>query len=87
MMEYLDDEQATFFKWCDEIVREYISQEGMTLRQWHPRKNRDGEYELIFELTQPGGVPFRQVVAIPEQFHQLLEREYFICHPDDEDEF
>ncbi len=85
-MEYLNDEQATFFTWCDEILSAHVYREGMTLSHWHPRKKRDGQYELVIELGQPEGVPLRQVVAIPEQFHDLLEREYFICHPDDEKE-
>jgi len=87
MMEYLDEEQAVFFTWCDEMINDYIAEEGITLIQWHPRKNRNGEYELVFELARTGGLPFKQMVTIPEQFHDLLEREYFICHPDDEDEF
>lgn len=86
-MEYLNDEQAIFFTWCDEILRKHVSMEGMSLSHWHPRKNRDGKYELVLELTQPEGAPLRQVVAIPKQFHDLLEREYFICHPYDEENF
>jgi len=86
MMEYLDEEQAAFFTWCDEMIITYISKEGMTLSQWHPRKKRDGEYELIFEMNRAGGEPFKKVITIPEQFHDLLEKEYFICHPYDEDE-
>ncbi len=86
MMDYLNDDQATFFKWCDEIVNTHISQPGTTLSHWRPRKNQDGSYELVFDLSLPGGTPLRQVVAVPEQFHDLLEREYFIHHADHEHE-
>ena len=87
MMDYLNDEQATFFKWCDETVRAHTTQEGTILSQWRPRKNLNGCYELVFELKHCEGSPIRQLIAIPEQFHELLEREYFIHHAaDHEDE-
>lgn len=85
-MEYLNDEQAIFFTWCDEALRKNVPTKGMSLSQWHPRKNREGKYELVLELNKPEGEPLRKLVDIPKQFHDLLEREYFICHPYDEED-
>ncbi|AGL01812.1 hypothetical protein [Desulfoscipio gibsoniae] len=87
MIDYMNDEEATFFNWCDETVRAHISQEGTKLSRWRPRKNNDGSYELIFELMHSEGTTSRQLVPVPKQFHELLEREYFINHPDHEDDF
>jgi len=86
MLEYLDDLQERFFTWCDNAVRDRIGREGTTLKQWRPRKNTDGSYDLLFELAAGDGSVSRFTVPMPEEFHELLEREYFINHPPDEDE-
>ena len=83
MMDYLNDNQAAFFKWCDETVRTHMTREDTILSQWHPRKNPDGCYDLVFELKHREGLPIKLLVSIPQQFHELLEKEYFIHHAAD----
>jgi len=84
MLEYLDDLQERFFTWCDNTVQDYINREGIMLKQWRPRKNPDGSYDLLFELAACDESVSRFTVSIPEEFHKLLESEYFINHLPDE---
>jgi hypothetical protein len=86
MIEYLNELQERFFTWCDKTVLEHVNREGTILKQWRPRKKRDGGYDLVFELAARDEAVSRFTVPIPEEFHELLEREYFINHPQDEDE-
>ena len=86
MLGYLDHLQERFFTWCDKVVQENINSGEAALKQWWPRKNPDGSYELVFKLeARDKSVSVRSVV-IPDEFHELLEREYFIDHPPDKDE-
>jgi len=86
MLDYLNDLQERFFTWCDKTVQDHIDREGITLKQWRPRKNPDGSYDLVFKLAARDEAALKLTVPIPEEFHELLEREYFINHPPDEDE-
>ena len=86
MLEYIDALQERFFTWCDNAVQAYIDREGAKLKQWWPRKNPEGNYELVFKLVSRGKPPIKHCVAIPKEYHELLEREYFIDHPWDEEE-
>jgi hypothetical protein len=83
MLGYLDHLQERFFTWCDKAVQDYIGREKAVLKQWWPRKNPEGSYELVLELAAGDQAPFRHSVSIPQEFHELLEREYFIDHPPD----
>lgn len=85
MLEYLDDLQERFFTWCDNTVRE-SGPKGAMLKHWRPRKNPDGSYDLVFKLIGQNAAVSRLAVPVPDEFHELLEREYFINHPPDEDE-
>ncbi|MCL6561225.1 MAG: hypothetical protein K6U74_21045 [Firmicutes bacterium] len=85
MLEYLNDLQERFFTWCDNTVHDHIDHEETMLKQWHPRKNPDGSYDLVFELAARDEAASKISVPIPEEFHELLEREYFVNHPPDED--
>jgi hypothetical protein len=83
---YLDDLQERFFTWCDKVVQDYIDREKAEFKQWWPRKSPDGSYELVFKLdARDKGISTRSVL-IPDEFHELLEREYFIDHPPDKEE-
>lgn len=86
MIEYLNDLQERFFTWCDNAVQDHIDSRGTRLKQWRPRKNPDGSYELVFKLAGRDETAVSFSVPVPEEFHQLLEREYFINHPPDEEE-
>lgn len=86
MVEYLNDLQERFFTWCDNVVQDHIDREGTMLKHWRPRKNPDGSYDLVFELAVRDEAASKLAVPVPEEFHELLEREYFINHPPDEDE-
>ncbi len=86
MLEYLDDLQERFFTWCDNTVRDSIGREETALKHWRPRKNPDGSYDLVFKLIGQNGAVSRLAVPVPNEFHELLEREFFINHPPDEDE-
>lgn len=85
MLGYLDDRQERFFTWCDYVVQVYINRNGGVFKAWWPRKNPDGSYELVLELAARDKAPFKLSVPIPDEFHELLEREYFIDHPPDKD--
>ncbi|MCL6479760.1 MAG: hypothetical protein K6T65_15395, partial [Peptococcaceae bacterium] len=74
MLEYLNELHERFFTWCDNTVRGHIGREGVMLKQWRPRKNPDGSYDLVFELAARGEAASRLAVPIPEEFHDLLER-------------
>ena len=66
-----------FFRWCDETVLAAMATPGMILKQWRPRKSASGHgYELVFEIAAPGGEPKSHVVAIPDKYTDLLDREY-----------
>lgn len=86
MFEYLNYQQECFFTWCDNVVRDHINREGTMLKQWRPRKNPDGSYDLVFYVAARDEAASRHAVPVPEEFHEFLEREYFINHPPDEDE-
>ena len=86
MLGYLDDLQECFFTWCDKAVQDYINSGEAALKQWWPRKNPDGSYELVFKLEACDKSVYMRIVVIPDEFHELLEREYFIDHPPDKDE-
>jgi hypothetical protein len=84
MVEYLNDLQERFFTWCDKAAQDHFDREGTTFKQ-KPRKNPDGSYDLVFKKPAPGkGTPSKLAVSIPEEFHELLEREYFCNHPPNE---
>jgi hypothetical protein len=85
MFDYLDDQQERFFTWCDKALQEYIGSGKAVFKKWWPRKSPEGSYELIFELAAGDRAPLRHSVTIPREFHDLLEREYFIDHPADGD--
>lgn len=85
MIGYLNDLQERFFTWCDNALQDYIDREVTILKHWRPRKNPDGSYDLVFELAARNGAASKIAVPVPEEFHELLEREYFINHPPDED--
>lgn len=86
MLEYLDDLQERFFAWCDNAVQGYIDREGTMLKSWRPRKNPDGSYDLVFMLVDHKETAARFAVPVPDEFHELLEQEYFFNHPPDQDE-
>ncbi len=86
LFEYFDELQERFFTWCDNVLRDYLDREGAMLKKWWPRKNPDGSYELVFKLIACDKALSKIYVPIPEEYHELLEREYFINHPPDEDE-
>lgn len=86
VLEYLNELHERFFTWCDDAVRSRIDREGTTLKRWRPRKNPDGSYDLVFALAARDETVSRHAVPIPEEYHELLEREYFSNHPPDEDE-
>ncbi|MDD3653915.1 MAG: hypothetical protein PHO01_07000 [Desulfotomaculaceae bacterium] len=86
MFEYLDDQQERFFTWCDKAVQEQTNREGARLRRCWPRKNPDGSYELVLLVTARDKTSARYHVPIPEEFHELLECEYFINHPPEGEE-
>ena len=81
--EFLNEEQADFFNWCDEMLMQHAPKEGAILNYWHPRKTQNGVYELIFVLTVPSGERVKKSIPIPEIYHELLEQEYFILHQGD----
>ena len=85
MIEYLNDLQERFFTWCDQAAQNHIDREGTMLKQ-RPRKNPDGSYDLVFTMAAPDKAVSKFAVPVPEEFHELLEREYFINHLPDEDE-
>lgn len=85
-MEYLNDLQERFFTWCDNVVQDHIDREGAMLKQVRPRKNPEGSYDLVLKLAARDEAVSKINIPIPEEFHDLLEREYFINHPPDEDE-
>ncbi|MEW6725792.1 hypothetical protein ACP3TJ_12275 [Desulforudis sp. 1088] len=85
MAEYLNDLQASFFAWCDNTVFGHVNREGTILKYWRPRKNPDGSYDLVFELDPPDEPASKLAVPVPEQFHELLEKEYFADHGDEEE--
>ena len=86
MVEYLNNLQERFFTWCDKAVQEHIDREETMLKQSRPRKNPDGSYDLVIKMGARDEAPSKFAVPVPEEFHELLEREYFINHPPDEDE-
>jgi hypothetical protein len=86
MLGYLDDHQERFFTWCDKIVQAYVDRNKVEFKAWWPRKNPDGSYELVLELAAGDKTPFQHSFSVPEEFHELLEREYFIDHPPDKNE-
>ncbi|MCG9969242.1 hypothetical protein L9W92_14555 [Pelotomaculum terephthalicicum JT] len=86
MEEYLDDLRESFFTWCDNAVQVHIEGEGTMLKRWRPRRNPDGSYDLILKLIACDETTSMLTVPIPEEYHDLLEREYFINHPPDEEE-
>lgn len=86
MFEYLDEQQERFFTWCDNAVQDQTSRAGTILIRCWPRKNPDCSYELVLLMATQDKVTSKYYVPIPEEFHELLEREYFINHPSDEDE-
>lgn len=82
MVEYLNAQQEIFFTWCDQALKIHLDDhEGAVLKRWRPRKHPDGSYELVFELAVHDGATARFTMPIPVEFHELLEREYFINHP------
>ncbi|NLI69365.1 MAG: hypothetical protein GX364_00670 [Firmicutes bacterium] len=85
MYEYIDDIQKRFFTWCDDAVQVYIDREGGMLERWWPRKSPEGNYELVFILSAGDNPAHKHAVPVPEDYHELLEREYFINHPPDEE--
>lgn len=86
MLRYLDDRQERFFTWCDKVVQDYIAHNAVAFKAWWPRKNPAGSYELVLELVAHDKTPFKASIPIPQEFHALLEREYFIDHPPDKDD-
>ena len=86
MLEYLCELQERFFTWCDNTVQDHIDREGTMLKHWRPRKNPDGSFDLVLKLAARDEAVSRLAVPVPEEFHELLEREYFCNHPPDEDE-
>jgi len=84
IVKYLNDLQERFFTWCDHAVQNFIEREGTMLQQWRPRKNPDGSYDLVFKVAARDKTGSIFTVPIPMEFHELLEREYFINHPPDE---
>ncbi|MDD4169908.1 MAG: hypothetical protein PHD36_06605 [Desulfotomaculaceae bacterium] len=85
--EYLNDLQERFFTWCDNAVQDHIERKDTMLSGWRPRKNPDGSYELVLLMaTTQDKAASKFTVPVPEEFHKLLEREYFINHPPDEEE-
>ncbi|MDF9409964.1 MAG: hypothetical protein A4E52_01008 [Pelotomaculum sp. PtaB.Bin013] len=84
MVEQIDDLRERFFNWCDNVVQDHIEREGTMLKRWRPRKNPDGSYELVCKLIRDE-TDYKLTVPIPEEYPELLEREYFITHPPDED--
>ena len=81
-----DDRRERFFAWCDQVVQACINRHEVEFKAWWPRKNPDGSYELVLELAAIKREPFKHSVSIPDEFHELLEREYFIDHPYDKNE-
>ncbi|OPX90423.1 MAG: hypothetical protein A4E53_00975 [Pelotomaculum sp. PtaB.Bin104] len=86
MFEYLDDQQERFFTWCDKAVQDQTNRAGTILKRCWPRKNPDGSYELVLLMAAQDKVASKYYVPIPEEFHELLEREYFINHPPEGEE-
>lgn len=97
MLSHLDACRERFFNWCDLVVQAHTSRDKAVFKAWWPRKNLDGSYELVLELVghekapflEPDGrekAPFKLRIPIPDEYHELLEREYFIDHPPDKDE-
>ncbi|MFZ3132219.1 MAG: hypothetical protein WA125_14280 [Desulfosporosinus sp.] len=80
-VEYLNDLQERFFTWCDNAVQELIDRKGTILKQSRPRKNPDGSYDLVLKMAAHDETAFEFAVPVPEEFHKLLEHEYFINHP------
>jgi hypothetical protein len=83
---YLDDRRERFFTWCDNVVQACIDRHNVEFKSWWPRKKSNSSYELVLELAASNKEPFKHSVSIPDEFHELLEREYFIDHPSDKDE-
>lgn len=86
MLEYLNPLQERFFTWCDKAVQDHIDREGTILKQSRPRKNLDGTYDLVIIMGARDEALTKFAVPVPKEFHELLENEYFINHPPDEDE-
>lgn len=80
---YLDDRQERFFAWCDRVAQVCIDRHEAVFKGWWPRKNPDGGYELVLKLARRDQAPFKLCVPIPDEYHELLEREYFVDHPPD----
>ena len=85
MFEYLNDLQERFFTWCDHAAQDHLDREGTIFKQ-RPRKNLDGSYDLVLTMAARDVATAKFVVPVPEEFHELLEREYFCNHLPDEDE-
>ncbi|MGI5875222.1 MAG: hypothetical protein ACOX6X_00155 [Dethiobacteria bacterium] len=83
---YLDNEQERFFTWCDNVAQANIERDGVEIKAWWPRKNKDGSYDLVLELAIEDKTPFKRSFSVPDEFHELLEREYFIDHPPDKED-
>ncbi|OPX89203.1 MAG: hypothetical protein A4E53_01602 [Pelotomaculum sp. PtaB.Bin104] len=81
MVGYLNDLEELFFTWCDHAVQDHINRGGTVLKRWRPCKNPDGSYDLVFELAARDQAAVKFNVPVPEEFHKLLECEYFINHP------
>ena len=67
-------------------MQDHVGREGTRLKHWRPRKNSDGSYDLVFKLAVRDEAATKHAVTVPEEFHGLLEREYFSNHLPDEDE-
>ncbi|MDF9409818.1 hypothetical protein L7E55_15925 [Pelotomaculum isophthalicicum JI] len=63
-----------------------MEREETMLKRWRPRKNPDGSYDLVCKLVARDETTSQLTVPIPEEYHELLEREYFITHPPDEED-
>jgi len=85
MLEYLNNLQECFFTWCDNVLQDHINREGSIFKQWRPRKNPDGSYDLVFIMATRDEAASKFAVPVPEEFHELLEHEYFCNHPPDEE--
>lgn len=86
MVEFFDEHQERFFNWTDKIIQDYIKREQAVFKWWRPRKNPDGSYDLVFKLAVRKEAVTKFAVPVPAEFHELLEREYFINHPPEEEE-
>lgn len=85
MFNFEDERRERFFTWCDDVVQAHLEQEKSKFKAWWPRKTRDGRYELVLELTAGGEITHKINVSIPEEYHEILEQEYFIDHPPDKE--